>query len=614
MIRWRLIGRALFCAIAVIGALLAWGRPAHAQLLSPGPLSQSHASLEGDQHCSDCHASGKRIDTGACLKCHSDLGARISAGLGLHGKEYKGQPCEKCHVEHRGTSSRLVRWPGGARESLDHAQTGWPLEHAHKPVGCDKCHNRANSRGAKTYLGLSSQCASCHKEPHGGRFGTTCTNCHDDIQWSSLRLDSFDHNKARWPLRGAHVKVQCAKCHAGAPPKYFPIPFAACSDCHKDPHAGKLGPNCAGCHDEEAWNKVTFSKVAHPGVGLGNGHASVRCATCHDRGNKNPPSKGSECVACHQPVHKAPFGRGCAQCHSSIQWMGLSRAIGLQAHTRTAYQLTGKHTETPCTGCHRTDLPRNNRYRSLVFERCIDCHKDNHKGEFVSQRQGECAPCHATAGFRPTLFGVAMHQQTKFPLDGAHTNVACVGCHTDPRPRVSLHVEKKVCLDCHANPHGDQFATEMKRGGCAECHVTSSFKRAKFDHSTWPLTGAHATANCESCHHPTPEDRKAGKGASYRGVPRNCGGCHDDVHIGQFRAKAPVYECDKCHSTKVFKIPSFDHANIAGYPLTGGHAKVECDKCHLKEKLANGSEAVRYRLPSKECADCHKNPHGGGIQ
>lgn len=604
--------RAWIVFVALLGALLV-PAIARAQVLSPGPLSQAHTSLEGDQHCNDCHSAGRRIDQQSCVgKCHSDLGARIAAGQGLHGREYKGQPCEKCHVEHHGLNVRLIRWPGGARESLDHAQTGWALQNAHKSVGCDKCHNKTNARGAKTYLGLTSSCTPCHKDQHNARFGSACTTCHDDIKWTDLRLDGFDHGKARFPLKGAHTTTPCAKCHTGQPPKYVNLAFGNCSDCHKDPHAGKLGPACASCHTEDGWTKVSFSTKGHPGVSLANGHASVKCATCHDRGNKSPPSKGSTCIACHQAVHKAPFGQNCVGCHASIQWTGLARSIGLAAHGRTSYALTGKHVETSCAACHKPQLPRDARYRQLKSDSCLDCHADKHNGEFAALNKSECAYCHVTQGFRPTTFGVSLHAQTKFPLDGGHTSVACGACHGDAHPRTNLHVTKQVCADCHENPHGSQFAAEMKRGGCAECHVTASWSRAKFDHSTWPLTGAHATAQCESCHHPTAEDKKQGKGASYRGVPRSCGGCHDDVHVAQFRTKAPIYECDKCHSTKLFKIPSFEHAAIAGYPLTGSHAKVSCDKCHQRETLANGKEAIRYRLPSHECSDCHKNPHGGG--
>jgi hypothetical protein len=601
--------RGIWVAIAsalVALAIVFHAPPARAQLLSPGPLSHQHVTLEGDQHCGDCHSSGKRVDTNLCLKCHQDLGARISAGQGLHGRQYKGKPCEGCHVEHLGKEARLVRWDP---QKLNHAETGWSLDGAHKGPACSKCHSRTNQRGAATYLGAPTDCKGCHKDPHENRFGATCTNCHNDVSWKELNLKSFNHDQARFPLKGAHQKAACAKCHQ-EPPKYVGLQFSSCTNCHKDVHAGKLGPNCAGCHDENAWKPANMGRGGHPGVSLANGHSSVACRTCHDKGNLVAPSRGSECVSCHRPVHKAPFGRGCAQCHASIAWMGLSRSVGLSAHSRTAYPLTGKHEQTNCAGCHKPSLPRETRYRKLTFAHCADCHTDQHRGEFAAKPGVECAPCHSTAGYRPTLFAVAAHADTKFPLVGKHASAACSACHTGARPHVELRVEKQACADCHQNPHGEQFATEMKQGGCGHCHEPAGWDLPKIDHSTWPLTGAHATAKCESCHKPTPEDRKSGKGASYRGVPRNCSGCHDDVHAGQFRTGEPVIaECDKCHATNLFKIPKFDHANVARWALTGAHAKQSCDKCHAMTKLKDGTEAIRWRLPTSTCGYCHADPH-----
>src|SRR6516165_8138828 len=179
------------CALLAL-AIVVLARAASAQLLSPGPLSRAHASLEGDTRCSDCHSSGKRVDQGACLKCHGDLGARIAAGQGLHGLQYKGQPCEGCHVEHLGLSAAITRWPGGDPSKLDHAQTGWPLEGAHKTTTCNKCHNKTNVRGAPTYLGVPEACNACHKDPHAGRFGAGCATCHDSQAWADLRLKDFN--------------------------------------------------------------------------------------------------------------------------------------------------------------------------------------------------------------------------------------------------------------------------------------------------------------------------------------------------------------------------------------------------------------------------------------
>jgi hypothetical protein len=406
--------------------------------------------------------------------------------------------------------------------------------------------------------------------------------------------------------------VQCVKCHA-EPPKFTGLAFEACTSCHKDPHAGKLGATCTSCHDETRWKPAQLKPNTHPGVSLGGGHAPVACNKCHDRGNLAAPSRGVECVSCHKSSHKAPFGRGCANCHGSIQWMGLPRSIGLSSHARTAFSLQGKHVEAPCAGCHKPEVPREARYRAVKSDLCLDCHADKHNKEFASRKNGECAACHTTAGFRPTAFGVAMHASTKFSLQGKHEAVGCSGCHTGERPRLDLHVAKQACADCHKNPHGDQFTKEMSNGGCASCHAPAGWDMPKIDHATWPLTGVHATARCESCHKPTPEDRKSGKGASYRGVPRACAGCHDDQHAGQFRASSPVVaECNTCHATATFKVPRFDHATLARWDLTGAHARAACAKCHPSTKLRDGTETIRWRLPSTECKYCHADPHGGG--
>jgi hypothetical protein len=347
----------------------------------------------------------------------------------------------------------------------------------------------------------------------------------------------------------------------------------------------------------------------HPGTSLANGHASVPCRSCHDRGNLAAPSKGVACVSCHAPVHKAPFGNSCGTCHASIEWLKLPRSVGFNAHAKTDYPLTGKHESVACVDCHKPAVPREARFRKLAFGRCADCHEDKHRNEFAKLNRGECGPCHSTSGFRTTSFGSVAHASTRFPLEGTHTAAPCTACHEKQRPLLNLHVSKQACADCHENPHGDQFAKEMNDGGCGHCHSPNGWHSPKIDHSTWPLTGAHATAECDSCHHPTEDDRKLGRGASYRGVPRACGGCHDDPHLGQFRLSEPSLECGKCHSTTVFKIPAFDHLALARWALTGAHKTTACDKCHQKATLAADKTAVRWRLPTIECSFCHANPH-----
>ena len=92
-------------------------------------------------------------------------------------------------------------------------------------------------------------------------------------------------------------------------------------------------------------------------------------------------------------------------------------------------------------------------------------------------------------------------------------------------------------------------------------------------------------------------------------MPRDCAGCHEDVHAGQFRLTEPVRTCETCHTTDGFDIQSFDHAKNTVWPLDGKHGRIACDACHGQEKLRNGQDAVRWRLGYHQCRDCHANPH-----
>jgi hypothetical protein len=311
-------------------------------------------------------------------------------------------------------------------------------------------------------------------------------------------------------------------------------------------------------------------------------------------------------------VHEADFGRNCVECHRQIRWTGLPEEVGRSAHARTAFPLRGEHVEVACSACHRESLPRDQRYRALTFDRCGACHEDRHSGAFADRNGGECGPCHDERGFAPSLFAVELHNTTSFQLVGRHVAVPCSACHTGSRPRLDFHVANSACADCHENPHGEQFATEMARNGCASCHTPSGWDQPNIDHSTWPLTGAHGQTSCNACHSPSEEDRRSGRGASYRGVPRECEGCHEDVHAGQFRTSDPQKACTECHDTTTFTIRRFDHEAKTGYELEGKHAEVECAGCHRSVRLRNGTETVRYRLGYRACSDCHANPHSEG--
>jgi len=596
--------------LCLLVGYLAIPQLAQAQLLSPGDLSRAHGKLEGDGRCTDCHSRGRRVDTVMCTKCHTDIRAQRSKKRGLHGRKFRKQSCGHCHVEHRGISHQLIRWAGGSPKKFEHGTTGFKLTGAHRGTGCRKCHTKKNRRGAATYLGLSDTCASCHEDPHERRFGDKCQSCHNVSDFKQVRLKGFDHSRARFALRGAHTKVECAGCHQD-PPRYRELEFSSCANCHEDPHEGRFKSSCANCHDEKSFKRLVMKRKAHPGLSLRGGHRKVGCNRCHDRGRSAPPKAGSRCVSCHEPVHEAAFGDNCRRCHKRIEWLGMPDKDSRAVHRETPFALAGKHTKVACTSCHDPKKPVDVRYRKLEFEQCKDCHDDAHGGEFAANNGGECGPCHSEHGFAPTRFGVLAHAETSFPLDGGHAAVPCGSCHGKKHPRLDLRVANARCADCHDNPHGDQFAAQLQGEGCAHCHNATAWNRPSVDHATWPLTGAHATAACASCHRASDADQKAGKGASYRGVARRCEACHQDEHLGQFRLTQPKRACDECHRTERFTIDAFDHGRLAGLALQGRHVGVECAKCHPSAELANGLRTTRYRLGYRACADCHADPHAG---
>ena len=583
---------------AVLLVLAAVHGQASAQWLSPGALSTAHAGLDGDQHCASCHASGSRVSEPACLHCHADIARQGVRAAGLHGASFVGQACVKCHVEHLGEPSALIRWPGPDARRFDHARTALPLRGAHADLACARCHDRDNERGHATYLGLETRCASCHEDPHAGRLGPQCQQCHDETRFGRLELGSFDHARARFPLDGQHARVPCAKCHAD-PPRYRGLAFSDCDSCHQDPHAGRLSAGCKHCHEARSWTSIIMPRLSHPGLSLGGGHEQVSCERCHDAGRQRLPSAGKRCVDCHAPIHEAAFGERCDACHADIRWLGLPAALGRKLHGLTAFPLRGAHTGAPCAGCHLPELPSALRFRRVDHARCAACHVDAHGGGL--RARGDCATCHGETQFAPSNVSPEIHAGFGFPLEGAHAATACSGCHRhEARPRTRWGTDRRTCQSCHENPHGSRFAQELAAKGCGGCHGSRNWSVLGFDHAVWPLTGAHAEAGCAACHGPTTQPRAA---------PRRCEGCHDDVHAGQFRLSGALRTCDACHGTAAFTLPRFDHAQVAGYALTGKHAAAPCAKCHPSVQLHDGERAQLFRLGYSACADCHADPH-----
>ena len=597
---------------AILVVLCALGAPVVAQGVSPGPLAKGHASLEGVDACIKCHSGGDAISASRCLGCHQALDARITAKAGYHASV--GTDCASCHPDHRGVSAALVKWPGGDRDRFDHKLAGYELLGTHATTKCRDCHKPAFQTGpvAKaltgeerpvTYLALGTTCATCHVDTHKPSLGTDCQRCHDTKSWQAGGTSSaFDHAKTRYPLAGAHQKVECTKCHGGTTKKLKDLKpaFDTCKTCHEDPHGGVMGTKataCASCHTVTAWKDLVYDRATHsktlPLVGA---HAKLACAGCH--GEKVVKKPAPACLGCHPEVHKPSLGTQCGACHSVMAWTQSTKPQ-LAFHDRTRYPLRGRHADLACKECHDPKKPMAKRYRPLPFGSCLDCHADEHGG----QASKPCETCHSVERWTPPRFELADHAKTRFALDGAHRATPCGKCHPSSPALPKFNLGSPPCETCHADPHAAQFGTRT----CASCHATTAWAPSTYDKvahakTHLALEGKHDVA-CGRCH-----------AKKFAGLPTECGTCHDDRHAGQFPGRA----CTECHAGAEFKpAKPFDHSK--SFPLRGRHATAECIRCHPRVSVAVtatvslDTEVYHLGKRSHECTGCHRAQHGDAL-
>lgn len=211
-----------------------------------------------------------------------------------------------------------------------------------------------------------------------------------------------------------------------------------------------------------------------------------------------------------------------------------------------------------------------------------------------------CENCHSYTSWKPIRqIPEFNHDKTGYPLRGMHASVTCAQCHSK---LVFTDVGKK-CADCHADIHKRQFGAK-----CESCHTVKgwqvSVQSIRQHQNRFPLLGAHAVADCASCH-------KGSATGQYQGLSTQCSSCH----MEQYRAtKSPNHltlnfptDCSTCHSFDGWSGAKFDHLKITGFALSGAHANLDCASCHV---------GGNYQGASAACYSCHsrdynatRNPH-----
>ncbi len=493
------------------------------KLVMPGPVISGHAKFEAD--CRSCHvAFAKTEQNTLCLDCHEDVAKDLDKATGFHGKSPNvvKADCVSCHTDHLGRDADIVRLD---KDTFDHRRTDLSLQGAHQAVPCADCHSPD-----KLFREAKGECIACHKDDdvHKDGLGEKCATCHNEQNWRAA-VTLFDHAEfTDYPLLGGHAGVACEACHADQ--KYESAP-TKCVDCHSadDVHAGKNGKDCESCHSVQKWKSSTYNHARETGFALLGKHATTSCLACHTTGDYKAKVP-EDCFGCHQgdDTHQGLNGTACEDCHGNDRWSELK----FDHAKATEFPLLGAHKDVSCRGCHTGPV-----YTVKTEMACIACHKrdDVHTGKLGDDcvtchtpvgwtakvafdhdltsfplnglhTVVPCEACHVTADYKGTpsacndchdrddshegrlgpvcstchnpndwnLWTFDHTRQTDFVLDGAHTGLQCVACHTR---RVTDKIEVSTqCADCHRR---DDIHTGGFSRDCSRCHTTTTFTQPR---------------------------------------------------------------------------------------------------------------------------------------
>ena len=492
-----------------------------------------------------------------------------------------------CSFCHQSTSWKVN--PDSVK--FDHATTGFYLVGQHKEVECSSCHESLIFSKAKG----KEDCFSCHKDVHQGSVGYDCERCHTPSTWIVKDINVV-HQESRFPLVGAHKLADCEQCHADYQDLNFRVLSVDCYSCHQADYASAKSPdhlaagfstNCEDCHDitSMVWSATNFNHDFFPLVG---GHNIQDCFACHQQGG-NFQGLSTDCYSCHQQDYAATtdpnhtlgnFPHDCTQCHTINGW-----SPATFDHNSTQFPLTGAHQSAACASCHTQG------YAGTPMD-CYSCHQNayaasvnpNHQAAGIST---ECQDCHNTTAFIPSTFEHSA-AATGFELTGRHVGLDCSSCHQG-----STSNADPACYSCHQTDYNgaENHVSQNYPHECEMCHNTNSWGDANFDHNTtgFPLTGAHQTVECSSCHQ-----------SGFTGTPTQCESCHQTDFNSTTNPNHQTIglstDCQTCHTTNPGWQPASFPIHNNFYELLGAHANItNCADCH------NGN----YNSTPNECYGCH---------
>ena len=487
-------------------------------------LTGAHISTD----CSNCHQQGYNNTPIECIGCHeqeynnSTNPNHTAAGFPT--------TCEDCH--------ETTAWTPA---TFDHDGQYFPIytgKHAGEWTQCADCHEIPNNFNVFT-------CISCHEhnqqemdDKHQGISGYVyaseeCFACHP----TGEKGNAFEHGNSNFPLAGAHISLDCQQCHQNG----YSGTQTECFVCHESDFNSTTNPNhpqiglsneCETCHTTDPnWKPALFPQHNQFFELLGR-HLEIAndCDACHIGSYINT---ANICFDCHvdaynsaiNPNHQsAGISAECEQCHNSTAWIPSS----FNHTTATGFELLGSHVSAQCSDCHVGTT-------GGLSTDCLSCHQDDFNSAANHLSQGyptECEMCHNSTAWNQVNFN---HNNTNFPLLGAHQDVNCSDCHES-----GFVGTTSDCFDCHQT----EFNTTVDpphqvlnfSHDCLECHNMNGWIPANFNHSFYPVDDRHDEINCNECH-------------SEPNYQPQCLSCHLEDFLEEHEPGDPT-DCWSCHNAQ----------------------------------------------------------------
>ena len=231
-------------------------------------------------------------------------------------------------------------------------------------------------------------------------------------------------------------------------------------------------------------------------------HASVACASCHQRNDNSatPRFPGHKaCTSCHLAQFVTPNVPMCVICHTDVK-SGNPPLKGFPARFNEPFNVKFDHAQhmtgsaRPASGCAACHTRTSGRAAALsipagisAHNQCYTCHTPGSKSG-AGREIASCGVCHDQKAFARTSTNARSFRFAfSHAKHGSAQRLACNDCHrltagapqmrqvSSPAPLEHFATTRGMtCLTCHNGRRS--FGGDLAFRDCRRCHTSASFK------------------------------------------------------------------------------------------------------------------------------------------